>query len=169
MDAERLLRGEPAERVGSPLLGLMARTYYKNPGEYLAERTAVRGPDDCWPWLLSSGSHGYGQAWDGTDVRTAHSLSWEFWTGERLRGQAADDRTVHHTCHNKLCQNPLHMQVLTNRENAADNGFARRTHCPRGHPYTDDNIRWTQPRRPGGSPGRACRSCQKLRNEARYI
>jgi hypothetical protein len=35
---------------------------------YLLARTEVRGEDECWPWLLSVGSHGFGQAWNGETV-----------------------------------------------------------------------------------------------------
>jgi hypothetical protein len=51
---------------------------------------------------------------------------------------------------------------VTQRENnlrgntvAAAN--AAKTHCPKGHEYTEDNIYWTT------SLGRQCRACEKLR------
>jgi hypothetical protein len=102
---------------------------------YLVERTEIRGQDECWLWRMSVGGHGYGQAWDGTTVRTAHSLWWEAVTGERLRGNQPEDLTLHHTCFVKRCCNPNHLQAITNRENARMNGKVRGTHCYRGHPY----------------------------------
>lgn len=38
---------------------------------------------------------------------------------------------------------------------------ARKTHCPSGHPYSEENTRW---RRTGG---RACKTCHRIRSAAR--
>lgn len=136
--------------------------YADDPGRYLAMRTEVRGQDECWPWLLSAGSHGYGQGWDGQTVRTAHSMTWEFWTGEKV----SRPMTIDHICHNKLCQNPRHLRVIPNKMNATDNGFAGRTHCPQGHEYTDENTyRGFNKKR--GRNYRQCRTCAKQRRQGR--
>lgn len=37
---------------------------------------------------------------------------------------------------------------------------ARKTHCPRGHEYTEANIYW-QPQ-PGRKPSRTCRACRSM-------
>ena len=34
---------------------------------------------------------------------------------------------------------------------------ARKTHCPKGHPYDEQNTRWY--RKPNGGRGRRCRAC----------
>ena len=102
---------------------------------YLADRIdRSAGPDACWPWELSTGSHGYGQAWD-----------------------------VDHVCHNRLCCNPSHLRLLTNRENARDNGHAAKTHCPAGHPYDSVNT-YIDP-----DNARRCRQCARNRRQARAV
>lgn len=105
----------------------------------------------CWQWQLSSGSHGYGNAYNGTTVVLAHRMSFE-----AFRGPIPTGLTVDHICRNRMCVNPAHLRLLTNVENARDNGFATRTHCPRGHEYTPENTY----RR---NRGRQCRQCARDR------
>lgn len=119
--------------------------------DYLIERTDVRGPDECWPWVLSTGSHGYGQGWDGSTVVLAHRATYEAFIGA-----IPTDMTVDHLCHVRLCQNPTHLRLRTNLENASDNGMATRTRCPRGHAYDDEN---TYRDRKGH---RRCRKCARI-------
>jgi hypothetical protein len=129
---------------------------------YLTDRTLIGDDESCWPWLLSTGSHGYGQGWDGVTVRTAHSMWWEAMYGPVPKGL-----TIDHICHNRVCQNVAHMRLLTNRENGKDNGFATRTHCPSGHEYTPGNTRYQLKVRPGRRPYRKCKTCQQARNDTR--
>lgn len=107
---------------------------------------------ECWPWKQSCNSVGYGQTWDGITVRPAHRVAWELTHG-RIPGKL----TVDHICHNRPCCNPHHLRLLENVENARDNGFARRTHCPQGHPYDEMNT-YTDPK-----GHRRCRTCAKAR------
>lgn len=133
--------------------------------EWVAEafwtRVNVGEPDECWPWLLSIGNHGYGQWWpmrfDGTmgiwDRNwLAHRLAW-FLT----RGPIPPGRTIDHKCRVRRCCNPRHLRLMTNVDNARDNGFATRTHCPQGHEYDDLNTY----RDPKGH--RRCRTCARDR------
>jgi hypothetical protein len=108
----------------------------------------VHAPEQCWPWLQSCGSHGYGQTWDGRTVRLAHRVAWTL-----VHGPIPEDMTVDHICRNRRCCNPWHLRLLSNIDNARDNGPARRTHCPRGHPYDETN---TYVNRRGH---RICRAC----------
>lgn len=126
---------------------------------YLADRIdRSAGPDACWPWELSTGSHGYGQAWDGQNVVLAHRLVWE-----NQHGPIPEGLTVDHVCHNRLCCNPSHLRLLTNRENARDNGHAAKTHCPAGHPYDSVNT-YIDP-----DNARRCRQCARNRRQARAV
>lgn len=89
------------------------------------DRVDVRGADECWPWKLSIGSHGYGQiGWnvDGKNVTTtAHRAAWS-----ATNGPIAGDLTVDHICRNKVCCNPAHLRLLSNVDNARDNVQAQR-------------------------------------------
>lgn len=113
--------------------------------------------DDCWLWLQSTASHGYGQTWDGITVRLAHRVAWVLWHRE----QVPEDMTIDHTCRNRICVNPAHLRLLTNVDNARLNGHAVKTHCVRGHELVNDNVRINR------SGHRYCRACQHIRNVAR--
>lgn len=109
----------------------------------------------CWPWTRSVGSHGYGQiGWQLGGGRNtmvlAHRVAW--WLAH---GPIPDGLTIDHRCRNRRCCNPAHLRLLTNVENARDNGNARKTHCPRNHPYDEVN---TLIDRKGH---RACRACRR--------
>lgn len=92
----------------------------------------------------------------------AHRVAYQALVGPIPAGM-----TVDHTCHNRICCNPAHLRLLTNAENARDNGFATRTHCPKGHEYTPENTGRGNPRRPGGRPSRVCLECRRLYNASR--
>lgn len=115
-----------------------------------------RPEGDCIVTTYSTGSHGYGQVgWrDGhkTRMTLTHRAMWEL-----LRGPIPASLTVDHVCRNRRCHNLAHLRLLTNVENATDNGMARRTHCPKGHAYDDDNTY----RNSRGH--RFCRLCARLR------
>lgn len=113
--------------------------------------------DDCWLWLQSTGSHGYGQTWDGVTVRLAHRVSWVLWHREQIPA----DMTIDHLCRERRCVNPHHLQLLTNKENARMNGNAIKTHCKRGHEFAGDNVRID------GKGHRRCMACQAIHNAAR--
>ena len=116
-------------------------------------RVDRRGSTECWPWKLSRASHGYGQTYDGLTVRLAHRVAWAL-AHDR---QVPHDMTIDHICRNRVCCNPSHLRVMSNVDNATDNGQGRKTHCPRGHEYNDMNTYID----PDGA--RRCRDCARLR------
>lgn len=128
--------------------------------ERIWDRVDVRGPGDCWPWLLSLGSHGYGQVgWkvDGESrnaMTTAHRVAWMAHHGESI----PVGMTVDHLCRNRPCCNPAHLRLLSNRLNGRLNGHALKTHCPHGHPYDEANT-YVQP----STGHRSCRTCMRRR------
>jgi hypothetical protein len=126
-----------------------------------AEHIDRGDPGGCWPWMRSVGSHGYGQLrWDGT-TRLIHRVVWEHVNGTIPKGL-----TVDHICHNRRCCNPDHLRLLTNLDNASDNGFATRTHCPQGHPYDEANTGRYMDKR-YGRRHRTCLTCARERMRAR--
>lgn len=102
-------------------------------------RVEIRTDDECWLWGQSTGSHGYGQTWDGRTVRLAHRVAWVLTFGEIPAGM-----TVDHICRERKCCNPEHLRLLTNVDNATDNGRTGRTHCGNGHAYTAETTRITK-------------------------
>lgn len=139
-------------------------------------RVGKREPGECWPWLGSVYTYGYGQLGlkqpDGKwRNRLAHVVSYEI-----ANGPVPEGLTVDHVCHNgdlscdggddcphRRCVNPAHLEAVTRKVNAnrshCHNGS--KTHCPQDHEYTPDNIYW----RKDGS--RVCRTCVLIRSRAR--
>ena len=125
------------------------------------QRVEVGSLTQCWPWRLSTGSHGYGQVgWSLGDGRhsmtTAHRVAWQ-----ALFGPLPEGLTVDHVCHNRVCCNPTHLRLLTNRDNAADNGQRDKSHCPKGHVYAGTNLIVNR------KGHRFCRRCREEHNRAR--
>lgn len=116
----------------------------------------VREPDECWPWKQSTGSHGYGQTWDKQTVRVAHRVAWTLHHGEQI----PDGMTIDHICRVRVCCNPDHLRLLTNAENGRLNGNAVKTHCIRGHEFTEANTYRTR------QGHRTCRACIQERRLA---
>ena len=118
------------------------------------------GTDGCIETTYSTGSHGYGQiGWHQDGRRFAaltHRVAWM-----AHNGPIPDGLTVDHICRNRKCLNLNHLRLLTNSQNASDNGFATRTHCPRGHEYAGPNLY----RSPSGD--RRCRECAKQLRQSR--
>lgn len=107
----------------------------------------------CWEWTGKRVNWGYGVvSWEGR-FRAAHRVAYELAVGPIPPGL-----TIDHLCRNRLCCRPEHLEAVTNIENVMrGNGpaavNARKTHCPKGHPYDAANTA----RRSNGD--RHCRAC----------
>ena len=75
-------------------------------------------PSGCWVWTYKLNKWGYGnyakRRTDGSKVSNAHVWAWE-----RVNGRVPDGQELHHTCLNRACCNPNHMQALTHAEHKA--------------------------------------------------
>lgn len=76
---------------------------------------------------------------------------------ERAHGPIPAGLVIDHLCRNTLCVNPAHLEVVTIGENVSRGvpGNSKITHCPKGHPYSGDNLYL----KPGGQ--RLCRACRR--------
>ncbi len=95
------------------------------------------------------------------------------WAYEYLHGPVPDGKKLDHGCHDRSCTqpgyncphraccNPDHLKVSTQLENIRRGlGHGSETHCPKGHPYDEENTYWH-------NGGRWCRACDRLRNAIR--
>ena len=126
-------------------------------------RVDVRGGDDCWEWRGSRASKDYGQIRVQGTTMGSHRLAWELWNAEPI----PDGLWVLHKCDNPPCCNPEHLWVGTGLDNVRDrdakgrHANTRKTVCPAGHPYTDENTYL----RANGK--RDCRECKRVRDRKR--
>lgn len=116
---------------------------------------------ECWIWNACLDKDGYGC------FRFSHEqgqLSWGKaykFAYEYYVGIVPKDKQLDHTCRNRKCVNPRHLDVVTLVQNimrgesfSAIN--ARKTHCIHDHPLNGDNL-YIQP-----STGyRYCRECKR--------
>jgi hypothetical protein len=113
----------------------------------------------CWVWQRSLDSHGYGRMMISGRRWLAHRLAYEIFIGPPPIGTELD-----HLCRNTRCVNPTHLEPVTHAENMrrgnvveSAKAWARAiTHCPDGHPYSGDNLKF----RPNGA--RRCRECSRI-------
>lgn len=129
------------------------------------ERTMgyISKSDGCWVWLGKPANTGYGQI--GFDhpkrvTRNAHRVVYELLVGEVPEGKQLD-----HTCRNRLCVNPEHLEPVTQRENLLrGSGIparnAAKTHCINGHELVEGSY-WSY----GSRGGRQCKECHYARKK----
>ena len=83
---------------------------------YIEERSIPEPNTGCWIWLLSLGSHGYGQGTSpATRVTVAHRLSYEAFIGPIPPGAL-----VQHSCDHHWCVAPHHLSLGTDKTNSDD-------------------------------------------------
>jgi hypothetical protein len=119
----------------------------------------VEAGDGCWVWLGALEHRGYGKFWLSGRHVAAHRFAYETCVGPIPEGLCVD-----HLCGDKRCVNPAHMETVTSRENTLRCGKApasinaRKTACPKGHPYDEANTYFS----PSSRGGRHCRACQRV-------
>lgn len=114
----------------------------------------------CWLWTGPLFKHGYGRLCcnkargrrRGTEF--AHRIAYEALIGPVPPGLELD----HFRCDRRSCVNPAHLRPVTHRENVLrgrtfTSANAAKTHCPRGHEFTTNNL-------VKGFPRRWCRICR---------
>ena len=100
---------------------------------------------------------GYGRFWVNRKPLYAHRFSYM-----AFRGPLEPGKVIMHSCDNPSCVNPKHLKQSSQGKNLLDcskkgrNYYLSKSHCPRNHPYSGDNLYIT----PKGH--RQCRDCKKI-------
>jgi len=133
---------------------------------HLEHRLVPDPKTGCLVWPGGKSDKGYAMAVvNGKRVRV-HRAVYEKYCGPIPKGLVID-----HLCNNKACCNMDHLRVCTDKVNILrGNGVAarnnRKTHCPKGHPYSGDNLRTRVHK---GCVERLCKACISMQNRARRM
>lgn len=105
---------------------------------------------------------GYGVTYD---VSRKHHVKVCIYVYERLVGRVPKGLILDHTCNNRACFNPAHLEPVTFKVNVLRGTGptainARKTACNNGHPYVEGSFRYEQ-----GNIGRRCLICQRERSK----
>jgi len=100
--------------------------------------------EECWNWVASLGTTGYGQITlrlDGGPKKAhkSHRISWFLHNGHIPLGMH-----VLHKCHNRLCCNPTHPYLGRDKENQADrinDGTSNRGERHGMHKLSEQEVR----------------------------
>lgn len=66
----------------------------------------------CWEWRGTLARGGYGRVMVGGVRTVVHRIVYE-----HLVGSIPDGKELDHTCRNRQCANPAHLEPVTHREN----------------------------------------------------
>lgn len=115
----------------------------------------------CWIWTANK-NKGYGRfrISNPRSVVQAHRYSYE-----QLVGPIPDGLDLDHMCRVPACCNPAHLEAVTRRTNLLRGetlpaSQTTRTHCPKGHPYSGENLAIK-------NGTRQCRECTRERDRNR--
>lgn len=111
----------------------------------------------CWLWLGSAVPHGYGRLRIRRQDDYTHRIVYR-----HLRGKIPKGFVLDHTCSNRICCNPDHLEPVTQGENVR-RWTRTLTHCCNGHPFDLQNTRYL------GNGVRQCRACDRDRQRARRL
>jgi HNH endonuclease len=117
----------------------------------------------CWIWIAKKVRAGYGVTGIGsrTDGSRRSVYTHRFFY-EMLVAKIPEGLQIDHLCRVRACCNPNHLEPVTARENLLRGETlpamcSKKTHCPLGHPYDEDNTIIKRGKH------RNCRTCENRR------
>src|SRR6267142_336332 len=102
---------------------------------------------DCWLWTGLRNIFGYGRFTFDSSSMMAHRASWVI-----NNAQMPLELNVLHKCDVRLCVNPKHLWLGTNRDNALDMSAKGRAPTPLAK-LTEQQVREIRARRKNGEKG----------------
>lgn len=116
------------------------------------ENLVYETPSGCWEYHGTTNEMGYGAL--GIDNRRMYAHRYVY---ECMVGKIPDGMMLHHKCGNKVCVNPIHMELLTLAEHTRLHNNSTKDFCKNGHRRTEENTYIL----PNGKS--SCRDCRELR------
>lgn len=138
--------------------------YALSPAQIERFWSCVQRSDGCWLWTSALDRDGYGRfraKIAGRPLQTgAHRVAFVL-----LRGPIPDGLQLDHTCREKRCVRPDHLEPVTIAENrrrsdVATGRLSARSACANGHAFSEQTVY-----QDGGA--RRCRVC-RLEAQRRY-
>lgn len=119
----------------------------------------------CWEWQKSLTNTGYGMVSHAGKQWLTHRLTFTL-----VKGSIPEGTELDHLCRNPACCNPSHLEAVSHVENCrrglqgkVNNCQTAKTHCPQGHPYSEENTRISK-QKGGKANMRSCIKCANIRN-----
>ena len=126
----------------------------------------------CWLWTASMDRHKYGQFRE----RPGRMVLAHRWGYEHLVGPIPNGLCLDHLCRITWCVNPEHLEPVTMKTNinrglpplVSGRFHADKTHCAKGHPFSEENTRVEWRKLESGRMGihRQCRECSRKKSLA---
>lgn len=150
--------------LGKPLKPLrVIRPAWADPTIAYQESPCPALGSPCHVFSGGTNGHGYGAVRCDGRMIGAHVYVWM-----RANGAVPKGLMIDHRCRNRRCCNIEHLRLVTNRTNSLENSEsfaaanAAKTHCPKGHPYSGENLITESNGR------RKCRACTRRKERERY-
>ncbi len=129
--------------------------------ERMLQKISPEPNSGCWLWEGAWTTAGYGSMTLNYKRYYPHIYCYEL-----ANGPVPDGLELDHLCRMRCCCNPEHVEPVIHAENLRRgmsplNARGKRTHCKRGHEFSDTNTKWYTH---GKNTSRICLTCQKLDN-----
>lgn len=127
-------------------------------------RSTARRENGCLEWTAWKNRLGYGQVY----------WNYKNWSAPRVmycmhHGPFNEWLDVRHSCDNPACVAIEHLSIGTRSDNMRDavdrkrSKNAKKTHCPKGHPYAENACEFVPGTATSYKPWRHCKVCMRAR------